>query len=239
MNPKTWLKKFTEWFDVRPQAERFILAFIGFGGLIYFFVILINDPAKQEIASLDRQLSTVQRRLIDQQTSAAELQLTGVEDPDSFIRERLSALINDQAAVQGDIELLAGNLVSPNGMTQMLTGVLDSQEGLTLIKVENIAPRALTNGLARGGAAAAASTATTATTATSALRSIGFQVFRHGLILEFQGDYFSTLRYLMYLEAMDQSFFWDSFQFEQTLWPEARVRLELHTLSSEEGFIGV
>ena len=239
MNPKTWLKKFTDWFDVRPQAERFILAFIGFGGLIYFFVILINDPAKQEIASLDRQLSTVQRRLIDQQTSAAELQLTGVEDPDSFIRERLSALINDQAAVQGDIELLAGNLVSPNGMTQMLTGVLDSQEGLTLIKVENIAPRALTNGLARGGAAAAASTATTATTATSALRSIGFQVFRHGLILEFQGDYFSTLRYLMYLEAMDQSFFWDSFQFEQTLWPEARVRLELHTLSSEEGFIGV
>lgn len=236
MNPKTWLKKFTEWFDVRPQAERFILAFIGFGGLIYFFVILINDPAKQEIASLDRQLSTVQRRLIDQQTNAAELQLTGVEDPDSFIRERLAALIEDQSVVQSNIELLAGNLVSPNGMTQMLTGVLDSQEGLTLIKVENIAPRALTNGLAREGAA---STATTATTATSALRSIGFQVFRHGLILEFQGDYFSTLRYLMYLEAMDQSFFWDSFQFEQTLWPEARVRLELHTLSSEEGFIGV
>lgn len=242
MNPKTWLKKFTEWFDVRPQAERFILAFIGFGGLIYFFVILINDPAKQEIASLDRQLSTVQRRLIDQRTNAAELQLTGVEDPDSFIRERLSALIADQTAVQDDIELLAGNLVSPNGMTQMLTGVLDSQEGLTLIKVENIAPRALTNGLARGGVAEAAATAATtaaATTATSALRSVGFQVFRHGLILEFQGDYFSTLRYLMYLEEMDQSFFWDSFQFEQTLWPEARVRLELHTLSSEEGFIGV
>lgn len=241
MNPKTWLKKFTEWFDVRPQAERFILAFIGFGGLIYLFVIMINDPAKQEIASLDRQLSTVQRRLIEQQTNAAELQLTGVEDPDSFIRERLAALIDDQSEVQNDIELLAGNLVSPNGMTQMLTGVLDSQEGLTLIKVENIAPRALTNGLARGGAAAAARAATpaTVTTATTALRSVGFQVFRHGLILEFQGDYFSTLRYLMYLEAMDQSFFWDSFQFEQTLWPEARVRLELHTLSSEEGFIGV
>ena len=151
----------------------------------------------------------------------------------------MSELIEEQSAVQNDIELLAGNLVSPNGMTQMLTGVLDSQEGLTLIKVENIAPRALTNGLARGEVAAATTTVSAATTATSALRSVGFQVFRHGLILEFQGDYFSTLRYLMYLEEMDQSFFWDSFQFEQTLWPEARVRLELHTLSSEEGFIGV
>ena len=234
MNPKTWLKKFTEWFDVRPQAERVILAFIGFGGLIYIFLILINDPAKQELASLDRQFNTVQRRLIDQQTSAAELQLTGVEDPDSFIRERLATLIEEQAVIQNDIELLAGNLVSPNGMTQMLTGVLDSQEGLTLIKVENIAPRALTNGLTASGVAAPVVNTTSA-----ALRSVGFQVFRHGLILEFQGDYFSTLRYLLYLEQMNESFFWDSFQFQQTLWPEARVRLELHTLSSEEGFIGV
>ena len=231
MNPKSVLNKFTEWFDVRPQAERFILAVIGFGGLIYFYLIMINDPAQEQILSLDRQLTTVQRRLIEQQTSAAELQLSGVEDPDSFIRLRLAEIIQDQALVQESIESLAGNLVSPNGMTQMLTGVLDSQEGLTLVKVENIAPVALTDGLPVSVTGASDRAAT--------VRSIGFQVFRHGLILEFQGDYFSTLRYLMFLEKMGQSFFWDSFEFEQTLWPEARVRLELHTLSSEEGFIGV
>jgi MSHA biogenesis protein MshJ len=139
--------------------------------------------------------------------------------------------MQEQNSVQGDIESLAGNLVSPNGMTQMLTGVLDSQEGLTLVKVENVAPVALTNGLEVARAAAS--------DGGDSLRSIGFQVFRHGLILEFQGDYFSTLRYLLYLEGMEQSFFWDSFEFEQTVWPEAKVRLELHTLSSEEGFIGV
>lgn len=233
MTPKILLNKFTDWFDVRPQAERFILAGLGFGGLIYLFVIMLHDPAQQEIASLDRQLSTVQRRLIEQQTSAAELQLSGVEDPDSFIRERLASLMQEQSVIQSDIELLAGNLVSPNGMTQMLTGVLDKQEGLTLIKVENISPRALTNGDAPLRPEAGASGARTP------LRSTGFQVFQHGLVLEFQGDYFSTLRYLLFLETMEQSFFWDSFQFEQTLWPEARVRLELHTLSSEEGFIGV
>ena len=231
MNPKLFFNKFTTWFYVRPQAERFILAGIGFGGLIYLFTIMINDPARQEIASLDQQFATVQRRLVEQQTSAAELQLSGVEDPDSFIRERLASLIEQQNSVRGDIELLAGNLVSPNGMTQMLTEVLDSQEGLTLIKVENVAPLALTDGMPVA--------LTGSDLERSALRSIGFQVFRHGLVLEFQGDYFSTLRYLLYLEGMEQSFFWDSFEFEQTVWPEARIRLELHTLSSEEGFIGV
>ena len=52
-------------------------------------------------------------------------------------------------------------------------------------------------------------------------------------------SFFSTLRYLRFLETMEQSFFWDSIEYEQALWPEARVILELHTLSSEEGFIGV
>ena len=231
MNPKILLSKLTDWFDVRPQAERFIIAGIGFGGLIYLFVVMMNDPAQQEIASLDRQLTTVQTRLLEQQTTAAELQLSGVEDPDSFIRERLASLIEAQSAIQDDIESLAGNLVSPNGMTQMLTEVLDSQEGLTLIKVENVAPEALTNGMTVAPEGVSNGLAS--------VRSIGFQVFRHGLVLEFQGDYFSTLRYLLYLEEMDESFFWDSFEFEQTLWPEARMRLELHTLSSEEGFIGV
>jgi MSHA biogenesis protein MshJ len=231
MNPKILLSKLTDWFDVRPQAERFIIAGIGLGGLIYLFVVMMNDPAQQEIASLDRQLTTVQTRLLEQQTNAAELQLSGVEDPDSFIRERLASLIEAQSLIQGDIESLAGNLVSPNGMTQMLTEVLDSQEGLTLIKVENVAPEALTNGMTVAPEGVSNGRAS--------VRSIGFQVFRHGLVLEFQGDYFSTLRYLLYLEAMDESFFWDSFEFEQTLWPEARMRLELHTLSSEEGFIGV
>lgn len=231
MSLKSLLAKFSAWFDVRPQGERFIIAGLGLGSLVYLFVVMLNDPAQQEIASLDSQFATVQRRLIEQQTSAAELQLSGVEDPDSFIRDRLTALIEEQSVVQSDIEALAGNLVSPNGMTQMLTGVLDSQEGLTLVKVENVEPEALTDGVAVAPEGASAER--------TALRSIGFQVFRHGLILEFRGDYFSTLRYLLYLEKMEQSFFWDSFEFEQALWPEARIRLELHTLSSEEGFIGV
>ena len=230
MNPKILLSKFTDWFDVRPQAERVILAAIGFGGLIYLFLISYYDPAQQQIGGLERQLVTVQTRLLEQQTRATELQLSGVEDPDSFIRERLAALVLEQSTIQEGIEALAGNLVSPNGMTQMLTSVLDNQEGLTLIKVENVEPRALTDALMPARVDNAAS---------SAIQSIGFQVFRHGLVLEFQGNYFSTLRYLLFLEAMDESFFWDSFQFEQTLWPDARVRLELHTLSSEEGFIGV
>ncbi len=231
MTPRSLVRKFSDWFDGRPQGEKYLLAVMGVGGIIYVYVTMFFGPASDQISSLERQLATVDSRIEQQELRAAELRESGIEDPDSFIRERLAQLIEEQSQVQDGIESLAGNLVSPNGMTQMLTSVLDSQEGLTLIKVENKPPQALTQAMTTAPVVgeAVASTA----------QSIGFQVFRHGLILEFQGDYFSTLRYLMFLESMDESFFWDGFEFEQAVWPEARVRLELHTLSSEEGFIGV
>ena len=65
------------------------------------------------------------------------------------------------------------------------------------------------------------------------------QVFEHGLVLEFQGDFFSTLKYLRFLEEISGTFFWDAVRFRQVEWPEALVTLEIHTLSSNAGFIGV
>ncbi len=231
MTPNTLIRKFTDWFDVRPQGEKYLLAIMGVVGLVYVYATMFFGPARDQVNGLERQLAAVESRIEQQDTRAMELRESGIEDPNSFIRERLAQLIDEQSSIQDGIESLAGNLVSPNGMTQMLTSVLDAQEGLTLIKVENKPPQALTEAL---------STAPVAGDAVSnTAQSIGFQVFRHGLILEFQGDYFSTLRYLLFLESMDQSFFWDGFELEQAVWPEARVRLELHTLSSEEGFIGV
>ena len=231
MTPNALIKKFSNWFDHRPQGEKYLLAIMGLGGLLYLYIVMFFGPARDEISGLERQLATLDSRILEQETRAMELRQSGVEDPDSFIRERLAQLVAEQSIIQEGIESLAGNLVSPNAMTQMLTSVLDSQEGLTLIKVENNPPQALTNAMSTAPVQG--------DEAPSVGQSLGFQVFRHGLVLEFQGDYFSTLRYLLFLEAMDESFFWDSFEFEQAVWPEARVRLELHTLSSEEGFIGV
>ena len=65
------------------------------------------------------------------------------------------------------------------------------------------------------------------------------QVFEHGLVLEFQGDFFNTLKYLRFLEEISGSFFWDSVNFKQVSWPQAVVTLEIHTLSANSGFIGV
>ncbi len=231
MKPREAITRFTTWFDERPQAEKVVLAVLGIGGVVYLYLTMMFEPIRAEIAGLERQIETGNIRIIEQQTRAEELRLSGVEDPDAFVRARLEEIMREQEEAQAGIESLAGNLVTPNAMTQVLTTVLDSQPGLKLVRVENRDPEPLTgvNQVADIVADAGAPVAA----------ALGLQVFRHRLVLEFQGDYFSTLRYLLFLEAMEENFFWDSLSYEQLEWPEAKVQIELHTLSSEEGFIGV
>jgi MSHA biogenesis protein MshJ len=73
----------------------------------------------------------------------------------------------------------------------------------------------------------------------AATENVEGQVYAHGLVLEFEGDFFTTLKYLRFLEEITRSFFWDTISFRVAEWPSARVTLQIHTLSTDAGFIGV
>jgi len=209
-----WSKASTA-FDARPPAERVILAVVILAILVWVYVVAFHDPVRAEIATAERQLQTSQSRINAMQTRMTQARIRAGEDPAQAARNQLEQLAQEQLAVRREIELLTGNLVSPDAMTRLLTSALESQPGLRLLRVENKAPLPLRE---------------------SASES---QVYRHALVLEFQGDYLSTLQYLRFLEGLSQSLFWDVLHFRQTEWPSGNITLELHTLSAEEGFVGV
>jgi len=120
-------------------------------------------------------------------------------------------------------------------MTQILTSVLSRFSGLELIqfKYNKATPM-------RAGAINAESGLDgDGETAQLVNDDVSGQVFVHGIVLEFQGSFLDTLKYLRFLEDVSGSFFWDSISFNREEWPTARITLEIHTLSTEEGFIGV
>ena len=142
------------------------------------------------------------------------------EDPNKFANDRLVVTAREQSRLDVDISRLTENFISPSSMTRILQSVLDQQSGLELISFQNSAAAPLRVGVADEN-------------------EMNGQVFVHGLVIEFQGDFFSTLKYLRFLEEISGSFFWDSVSFKKVAWPEALVTLEIHTLSASEGFIGV
>ncbi len=64
-------------------------------------------------------------------------------------------------------------------------------------------------------------------------------IFKHGMRIVFEGDYFSTLKYLQALEAMPWRLYWDNVEYHVLEYPRARVAITVHTLSLHEGWIGV
>ena len=64
-------------------------------------------------------------------------------------------------------------------------------------------------------------------------------LYKHGLRVELIGTYLDTLEHLQSLENLEYHFLWDELIYEVTTWPEAKVSLQIYTVSKEESWIGV
>ena len=215
--------------EARKPAEK-VLILAAFCASVFMVWLTIDfDPIRAEIDSAQTQINSVTRQIDAQRTAYTNMQAQSDEDPSQFAIERIEFLTRQQEAIDGEINSLAGDLVSPAEMTSMLTSVLERQDGLQLVSFRNVEAAPLAIGASQPASA----------NSTLQDSQLGGQVFSHGLVIEFQGDFFSTLGYLQYLEDLTGNFFWDTLSFQIQQWPIATVTLQIHTLSTNRGFIGV
>jgi MSHA biogenesis protein MshJ len=218
MTMRAQLNQAARTFNNRGTAEKLVLAVLLIGVLLFVFDTFYYSGAAAERESLQRRIDSSQLLLGTLEQREQTALATAIQAPNEAIRIRIERAMAEQAALDSDIEALTGNLVTPQSMTRVLTSILESQQGLDLLRVENRAPQALR--VMTGD-------------------SSGSTVFRHTLLLEMEGDFLSLIGYLLRLENFPEHFFWDQLTFRQTTWPRARISLELHTLSTAEGFVGV
>ena len=224
-------------FESRPQAEKLIVLILLIAGMGMAYLTFVSDPLTASRDAAERDIATTTRQIQAQQSSYTQKVEQSQEDPNRFANERLSAITREQRQLDVEITSLAGELVTPANMTRILTAALQRQEGLELVQIQNNGAEPLRTGVAT--ATGGSSTANSESVESGRIRGVSAQVYQHGIALEFRGDYFSTLKYLLLLEQLSDSFYWDSVTFTQSQWPMATIRLQIHTLSTEEGFIGV
>ena len=78
-----------------------------------------------------------------QQRASAAMLETSQQDPNRFANDRLAVLAREQAVLDEEINNLAGNLVTPDEMTAILTTVLGRFTGLELQNFSNLPAEAL------------------------------------------------------------------------------------------------
>ncbi|HDZ09336.1 hypothetical protein [Pseudohongiella sp.] len=218
-------------FNDRSLAEKSLISVLVLVCLVWAVSAWYLTPRIESNDRLMQQITVAESERVLMQQRERQAEISAAEDPNQAARVRIERAIAAQADLQGDIEQLAGNLVTPQSMTRLLTSMLENQPGLDLVRVENREPAPMRQGVANPAPGNDAGQDRDS--------DGGGQIFRHSLVLELEGDYLSLIVYLQRIESFNERFFWDQITFQRTEWPTGLMTLELHTLSTEEGFVGV
>lgn len=204
-------------FDALAPRER---------GLIFaaVLVILIAGWSALFLSPYQKFEKAHRERIVglQQQIQALNLQQQAIlerakADPNRALRAREQELRAAMASLDDELAERTGDFVPPRRVAEMLEDLLRAQDELQLVSLSSL-PSARIEIKNQPEAAA---------------------LYRHGIEVVFEGEYLATMRFLETLEELRWRLFWDRLDYEVQEYPKARVRLRIHTLSTEEGWLGV
>jgi len=222
---KARLRQLAERFDALSLRERGLVSLAVLVVMYMLWDAALMSPEhlrqKQLVAQMyqlnermvevDAQLQTLTASLGDREVKRQRQRIAG-------LREALRGLASQQA-------LLTVEFIRPSQMAQVLREMLAGERRLTLLKLESLGAKPLFP--------------PPEDAQQDAPQYQRPPIFKHGMRITFEGDYFTTLRYLQALEGMPWRFYWDELDYRVEDYPRARVSITIHTLGLEEGWIGV
>lgn len=126
---------------------------------------------------------------------------------------------------------VTGEFVPPEQMSMVLRDMLEAENGLVLKQLKSLGTTTF-----KGNNRVVSAKTVDENDNPEKQKST---IYKHGLKIVFEGDFFTTLKYLKSLEAMPWHFYWDTVDYKVQEFPKARVSIIIHTLSLEAWWIGV
>lgn len=232
------LKKIAEKIDSLSLRER-AMVFIGIVAIIFtIWDSSLMKPLETEQRKLIAELNKKNAERFALNTQLQKMLITNKEDPNAESLQKLKVLRSKLINVQAELESSTDSLVSPKDMPKILETVLHRTGGLTLVSLKSLGVKPLVTQAAAGEATVENEKEPTDADKKLTADNID-NAYRHGLRIEFQGDYLTTLNYLKSLEELEWGFFWDKFQLTVGEYPDANASIEIFTLSLKQEWIGV
>lgn len=213
---------FSRWFDGRPLRERGALLLAAAVVLLFLVNLIVLEPLGRKRSALQGELARLQTAVTELGAQEKVILARRTVDPDSQRRKRLAVLEEEAAKLQKRLVSNIVNLVPPEEMVKLLRQLLAEQKGLTLVSLENMAPEQVN--ISSGGA--------------EGEQQASLRVYRHSLKLVFTGKYLDLLQYLRRLQQLERILIWEEVDIETEEYPQATVRLQVHTISLSQGWIG-
>ncbi len=193
---------------------------------------LLMVPMEHKNKQVVAETAAVQQRIVALDDQIKVLLEKTKKNPEKAMNDDLARYGYELSELDKKISVLAEKLISPQKMANVLQQMLVQISGLNVIGVKSLAAQPLVDGNARKTAAQRNNSEFE-----TAAPMLG--IYRHQLIIEFEGDFNQTIKYLKALETLPWQLFWDSIEYTVEEHPKAHVTIGVSTLSLHEGWIGV
>ena len=214
------------WNSLQPR-EQWLALLVLTSLILMLWSSLGHDPLQRELQRLQQEQQQAQQREQQVRQALATLQARSANQPAVALRKALEQARGERDSLRRQLQRDTARLVSPQQMQRVLRELLPERSSLHLLGLESSTRRIEAPLLA---------------TATDALQGAQVAVlYRHGLRLTLEGSYFELRDYLQAVETAAGQLLWEGLDYQvgETGSERARIELEIFTLSSEEGWIGV
>ena len=180
-----------------------------------------------DLVSMKRDHGTLKQQL-------AILAIRAKQDPNKQRQQEIALLEDQLQKVDRELREKTAELIEPTEMVAVLETMLSNEPGLRLISSATTGSSSALDYLNPGDGQEENKKESVDEEEDAAPK-----IYKHGLEMNFEGDYHSVVRYIKKLEDLEWEFIWDVVEMKTTKYPKVNAKLHLYTLSLSEGWIGV
>ncbi|MGB0892854.1 MAG: type 4a pilus biogenesis protein PilO [Parashewanella sp.] len=187
-------------------------------------VAAICFAAFQPIDSMLKQQRLIQQQLagLMSENEAVQMMISNYQnrlqlDPNEDYRNQLQSLKAQHQQLDEQLGDQVVDMVPPEYMPALLQQILTKTKGVKLTGLSSIEPEPMLN----------------------ADDPDSINLYRHGLKLSMTGSYFSFLTFVSEVDKLPNRLYWKRLNYKVDTYPNAKIELELYTLSLNKEFLSV
>lgn len=235
---------YSEKFNKTTSREQYLIIVSGLVAIVFILFSLFLDKPIQRVEQLDQQVIQTQQSNESNLSSIQLLEQALREDPNIALQKELFQYEAKLGGIDEKLLALTSDLIDPIQMRYALIKLLKLQKGVKLLSFEVLPASAVTQSETELEAEAkdnlnAPVNKTTAKSDVAQAQTKQLRLYRHGIKIKLQGQYFQLKDYLTQLESLSWKFFWQEFDYQLKAYPVSELEIEIYSLSTAKEFIGV
>lgn len=229
------ISKLMEQIDSRILRERVLIFLTLLAVVFLFWQLLVQSHIDDERKRLQTESDKLTKEQREVETKIATLTQAMASDPAIPKKKMMSDLQATISEVEARLSGLSQGLISADQLPKVLQEVLARTATINLLQVRTL-PAAE---LRLATAVVSAEQTGNKSEVKSGLKQSGTGVYKHGVLIRVSGSYSQLLKLLQEIEALEWKFYWESLNYTVKNYPNAEIEIQVFTLSSDEGLLGV